>query len=212
MADRHHSAIAEEDLVPLSSLQHMLYCPRQCALIHNEQQWEENLFTADGRILHQRVDVGGQESRGDLTIHRGVRLRSFRLGVAGIADVVEIHPPNRPFPVEYKRGRPKAHRADEVQLCAQAFCLEEMLDVDVQCGALFYGEARRRKEIVFDEALRRLTEQVATETRDMIRRGETPLPHYDERKCGKCSLQDICQPQALQKRHVRQWLDRAVAG
>ena len=127
MAESPVEFVGEDELVPISALQHMLYCPRQCALIHNEQQWAENRFTAEGRILHGRVDTRGLERRGDVTTARSVPLRSLRLGVTGIADVVEMHAAEKPYPVEYKRGRPKAHRADEVQLCAQAMCLEEML-------------------------------------------------------------------------------------
>ena len=158
-------AVAEDNLVPISALQHMLYCPRQCALIHIEQQWNENRFTAEGKILHERTDSGSGERRGTVRIERSVAVRSLILGVSGVADVVEIHDGCRPYPVEYKRGRPKAHRADEVQLCAQALCLEEMLNFSVPAGALFYGRNRRRKEIQFDSELRDLTKRVAAEVR-----------------------------------------------
>ena len=130
--------VGEDELVPISALQHMLYCPRQCALIHIERQWAENRFTAEGRILHKRADAGIGERRSGVKIERSVPLRSLRLGVSGLADMVEMQEAGTPYPVEYKRGRPKAHRADEVQLCAQAICLEEMLDVPVPQGALFY--------------------------------------------------------------------------
>src|SRR5690606_13922741 len=138
-------------------------------LIHLEQVWEDNPLTVQGTQLHEKVDAGLGESRGDLRIARGLPLRSFRLGLAGRADAVELHrpPPGdasgawRPFPVEYKRGQPKTHRADEIQLCAQALCLEEMLATDVPAGALFYGETRRRQDVAFDAELRRLTEDAA---------------------------------------------------
>ena len=206
-------AFAEDELVPISAVQHMLYCPRQCALIHIERQWAENRYTAEGRVLHQRADAGGKERRGDTRFERGVRLRSLRLGVSGVADVVEIHTGGRPFPVEYKRGRPKAHRADEVQLCAQAMCLEEMLGTPVPEGALFYGRNRRRRVVVFDDELRALTERTIADTRRLLAEGETPLPEYAPGKCNTCSLNEICQPQ---KRHgpgaVDAWLTEAVKG
>ncbi len=132
-----------DELVPLSALQHHLFCPRQCALIHVEQVWAEDAATAEGRLLHERVDAGGAETRPGIRVERGVALRSVRLGVSGRADVVEFHGrPPVPFPVEYKRGKPKPHRADEVQLCAQAICLEEM-SATGPAGALFYGTTRR---------------------------------------------------------------------
>ena len=133
---------AEDGLIPLSALQHFLFCPRQCALIHVEHVWVEDVRTAEGRLLHERVDAGGAERRPGVRIERGVALRSLALGVTGRADVVEYHGrPPLPYPVEYKRGKPKPHRADEVQLCAQAVCLEEMSGLSVPEGALFYGEA-----------------------------------------------------------------------
>ena len=128
--------MAEDALIPLSALQHYLFCPRQCALIHVEQIWAEDGATAEGRILHERVDAGGMESRPGLRVERGIALRSLALGVSGKADAVEFHGrPPRPVPVEYKRGKPKPHRADEVQLCAQAICLEEMFGAPVPEGA-----------------------------------------------------------------------------
>ena len=203
--------VGEDELAPISALQHMLYCPRQCALIHNERQWTENRFTAEGRILHERTDAGGRERRGHVTIERSVPLRSLRLGVSGIADVVEIHDDGRPYPVEYKRGRPKAHRADEVQLCAQAMCLEEMLAVSVPEGALFYGRNRRRKTVAFDAGLRALTERIAGDTRRMLSTGETPPPEYAASKCDACSLEELCQPQRPRGAGaVDRWLAKAV--
>lgn len=205
------STVAEEDLVPISALQHMLFCPRQCALIHVERQWGENAYTAEGRVLHRRVDAGGGERRKGVRTERGVLLRSLRLGLFGVADVVEIHAGDKPYPIEYKRGRPKAHRADEAQLCAQAICLEEMLERPVPEGALFYGAERRRKTVRFDEELRALTEKIAIDTRRMITGGELPDAEYDRRKCGACSLQDLCQPLRPGKRgNVDRWLARVL--
>ena len=211
MAERGAETVDEDKLIPISALQHMLYCPRQCALIHTERQWAENRFTAEGRILHKRTDEGVGERRRGVRIDRSVPLRSLRLGVSGIADVVEIHHGGRPYPVEYKRGRPKAHRADEVQLCAQAICLEEMLGTPVPEGALFYGRIRRRKAIAFDTELRTLTERVAADTRQMIASGVTPPASYAARKCNACSLNEMCQPRRpLGSGVVDRWLAEAI--
>ncbi len=213
MTDIGSEAFSEDELVPISALQHMLYCPRQCALIHIERQWAENRYTAEGRVLHQRADAGGKERRGDTRVGRGVPLRSLRLGVSGFADVVEIHTGNRPYPVEYKRGRPKTHSADEVQLCAQAMCLEEMLETPVPEGALFYGRNRRRKVVVFDDRLRALTERVVSETRRLLADGETPPPEYTSGKCDPCSLLEICQPRKPRgPGTVEHWLKEAIRG
>jgi CRISPR-associated exonuclease Cas4 len=145
----------EEDLIMISALQHLAFCPRQCALIHVEQMWQESGLTAEGRILHERVHEQEGESRAGVRIERGLPLRSLRLGLVGVADVVEFHPlPGggwRPFPVEYKRGKPKPDRCDEVQLCAQAMCLEEMMEVEVPQGSLFYGKTRHRHDVAFNE-------------------------------------------------------------
>ena len=211
MAFGEGESVGEDNLVPISALQHMLYCPRQCALIHIEQHWSENRFTAEGRILHERTDSGSSEGRGNVRIERSVALRSFTLGVSGVADVIEVHDRVRLYPVEYKRGRPKAHRADEVQLCAQALCLEEMLRTSIPAGALFYGRNRRRKEIWFDSALRTLTQRVAADVRRMLAAGVTPPPEYEARKCNACSLKEGCQPQSPRgSQTVERWLLRAV--
>ncbi len=149
---------SEDDLLMLSALQHLLFCPRQCALIHVEQQWTENRLTAEGRILHERVHTAAKESRRTIKIEFDVPIRSLQLGLIGRADIVEFRLQNngywQPFPVEYKRGRPKKDDSDRVQLCAQGMCLEEMLDVEVPCGALFYGKKNRRVEVLFDHVLR----------------------------------------------------------
>lgn len=201
---------AEDALIPLSALQHFLFCPRQCALIHVEQIWAEDGATAEGRLLHERVDAGGAEGRRGVRIARGLQLRSLVLGVAGRADVVAFER-NRPYPIEYKRGRPKTHRADEVQLCAQAICLEEMFGVSVPEGALFYGETRRRTVVAFDAELRALTARVANDARAMISAGRTPPPTYGP-ACRRCSLFDACQPQRMQKPpQVTRWLAGQLA-
>lgn len=199
-----------DDFLPLSALQHYLYCPRQCALIHVEQEWEENALTAEGRLLHERVDQPGRGRRDGVRVLRSLPLLSRRLGLSGTADVVEVRG-RQPFPVEYKRGRPKSHRADEVQLCAQALCLEEMLGVPVPEGALYYGEERRRTPVPFDDALRALTEETAAEAWAMVASGQTPPPLHDARKCGRCSLAERCQPAALSARPgAADWLRRQL--
>jgi len=201
---------AEEDaLIPLSALQHYLFCPRQCALIHVEQSWAEDGATAEGRLLHERTDAGKPDRRNRIKILRSLSLRSAALGVIGKADIVEMHGP-QPYPVEYKRGRPKTHQADEVQLCAQAICLEEMFCCPVPEGALFYGETRRRTEVQFTAALRELTAQVAADTRRMILSGITPPPVLMP-ACTKCSMQALCRPAQLQKPpNIAVWLSRQL--
>jgi CRISPR-associated exonuclease Cas4 len=202
------------DLIPLSALQHYLYCPRQCALIHVERLWSDNRFTAEGRILHERVDAPGNEVRKGVRTVTAMPIRSLRLGVHGVADLVEIHGSGerlKPLPVDYKRGRPKAHRADEVQLCAQAMALEEMFRTEVPEGALFYGEPRRRTSVTFDLALRELTTMTAAATRRLIAENRTPRPLYERRKCEACSLIDLCRPRALgRKRDITHWLASSI--
>ncbi|MBK8211452.1 MAG: CRISPR-associated protein Cas4 [Rhodospirillales bacterium] len=202
------------DPIPLSALQHYLFCPRQCALIHVERQWAENRLTAEGRILHEAADVPAEVSRREVRIAHGMPIASAALGVAGIADVVELRRAGRnwqPYPVEYKRGRPKAHRADEVQLCAQAICLEEMFHTSVPEGALFYGQTRRRTIVAFDDSLRTLTRTVCEETRSMIEAERTPAPVWEKRRCAACSLIDLCRPKMLDRpRQVHDWLARQI--
>jgi CRISPR-associated exonuclease Cas4 len=205
-----------DDLIPLSALQHHLYCPRQCALIHVEQAWAENSFTAEGRVLHEATGELGGEVRRGVRVVTAMPLVSRRLGVSGIADLVELHAAKdgswRPFPVEYKRGKPKAHRADEVQLCAQAMALEEMFALELPEGALFYGEPRRRTLVPLDAALRALTEEVANAARACILSGLTPPPVYAKTKCGRCSLFDLCQPKRIMHaQSTSQWLARQLA-
>ena len=190
-----------DDLVMLSALNHYLYCPRRCALIHIEQIWSENLFTAEGRIMHDKADSNKFESRGNVRIDYSVPLRSLRLGLIGKADVVEFHKQRDkwiPFPVEYKRGKPKIDDCDKVQLCAQAICLEEMLNVEIPEGALFYGQTRRREDVFFDAALRQETEDAAKRVHALIESGITPKAEYSK-KCKKCSLLALCMPKTCGK-------------
>ena len=205
-------AVPEDELIPISALQHMLYCPRRCALIHVERQWAENRFTVEGHLLHDRADAGGDERRRGVRIARSVVVRSLRLGVAGVADVVEVRGNDGSlYPVEYKRGRPKSHRADQVQLCAQALCLEEMLARPVPEGALFYGRSRRRRPVAFDRDLRALTERTVADARALLGLGRTPPPEYEATKCEACSLKDVCQPRKPRGSGVvEHWLAAAI--
>lgn len=207
-------AIDEDDFVPISALQHQLFCPRQCALIHLEQQWLEDGATAEGRILHERVDGGTADRRRGVRTVRGLSIRSLALGVTGKADAVELHgrtPEQRPYPIEYKRGKPKSHRADEVQLCAQAICLEEMFGCAVPEGALFYGTTHRRLTVAIDAELRALTATTAQAVRDMLASGRTPPP-VAMPACAHCSLEPLCRPTAIQARPaVERWLARQLA-
>jgi CRISPR-associated exonuclease Cas4 len=210
----------EDDLLPLSALQHLIFCERQCALIHIEQAWAENLYTAEGRIMHDRVHTDDRVSRGNVRIEYGMPLRSLRLGLIGKADVVEFHRKPvfqesgivkwQPFPVEYKRGKPKKDNSDKVQLCAQALCLEEMMNISVPDGALFYGGTRRRLDVVFNDTLRKLTEDTAVRLHEMIDSGNTPKPVYSK-KCDTCSMARMCLPKTLvKKRSVKRYLSGVV--
>ena len=196
----------ENRLLPLSALQHWLYCPRQCGLIHLEQAWAENKFTAEGQVLHHKAHEGPDESKAGVRITRSMPVRSFAIGISGQCDIVEFNGDGRVVPVEYKRGKPKSHRADEVQLCAQALCLEEMLGVTISSGCLFYGENRRRTGVEFDASLRRLVADTATSLHAMIDSRETPFAEYQSRRCDACSLIDLCQPKAMRfKRGAAAW-------
>jgi len=195
----------EDDLLPLSGLQHLSFCERQCALIHIEQAWAENLFTAEGRVMHDRVHEADSESRGDIRVEYSMSLRSLRLGLIAKADVVEFHRNRepcggkwRPFPVEYKRGRPKKDNVDKVQLCAQALCLEEMLAVEVPSGALFYGKTRHRQDVDFDANLRSETEDTAKRFHALVEAGKTPKPVFGKR-CDSCSMKHLCLPKTIEK-------------
>jgi CRISPR-associated exonuclease Cas4 len=202
----------EDDFLPISALQHYLYCPRQCALIHIERQWAENRQTAEGRVLHERVDQAQGERRHGVRTVTALPLAHAGLGIAGVADVVEFHrvaDGEQAYPVEYKLGRPKAHRADEVQLCAQALCLEEMLGREVSAGALFYGKTRRRCPVAFDPALRQLTVATIKAVKALVSKGETPRAAYERARCDTCSLIDVCCPK-LRQRSVGAWLQAQV--
>lgn len=198
------------DPIPISALQHWLYCPRQCALIHNEQVWAENKFTAEGQLLHKKANEGPDEHRSTGSILRHLHISSETFSITGICDIVEcsgdLRSPSSITPVEYKRGKPKSHRADEVQVCAQAICLEEMFQTEITHGLIFYGKTRRRTEVILDQELRDLTFSTITAVHEMKQSGITPLGEYDSSKCDACSLIDHCQPKAMRlKRGAASW-------
>ncbi|MCL2298469.1 MAG: CRISPR-associated protein Cas4 [Proteobacteria bacterium] len=203
-----------ESPIPLSALQHYLYCPRQCALIHIERMWSENRFTAEGRLLHDNANQPMVEKRKGVRTVTAMPLENEALGIVGVADVVEFHATEQgeqPYPVEYKRGKAKTHRADEVQLCAQALCLEEMLGKPCPEGALYYGKTRRRQVVFFDDVLCALTRQVIADSRALIDSGKTPPAQYEAKRCDACSLIDDCQPKLLTHgRNVNAWLQKAL--
>lgn len=195
----------DDNLIQLSALQHFAFCQRQCALIHTEQVWSENVLTAEGRLMHERAHDERRESRGDVRIEYGVPLRSMRLGLIGTADVVRFHCKAdgtwQPFPVEYKHGKPKKDDCDKVQLCAQALCLEEMLGVGIHEGALFYGRTKHRQNVVFDSRLRGETEETVMHVHELLTSGMTPKPIYTPR-CKQCSLIGVCMPKVMQKKRT----------
>jgi len=214
---------AEDDFIQISALQHYVFCPRQCALIHVEDVWQENVFTVRGSILHEKVDTDTYEARGTLKTVRGLRIHSYRLGIVGRADVVEFRKSkdgsdaSEVLPVEFKSGQPKDDISDKVQLCAQILCLEEMLNTSVKSGAFFYGRIRRRVTVEIDDELRQQTEDIIAAVHDLVSRKHVPaldevLRHagvsasrYME-KCKRCSLYDICQPKAMSERKLGHYM------
>lgn len=189
-------ATSDDDLRPISALQHLLYCPRQCALIHLEQLWAENVSTTEGKHLHEKADRGRPQQVADVRVTRGLMIRSMTHRLIGKADVVEFHADGSVVPIEYKRGRPKAHDADLVQLCAQALCLEEMLARPIERGAIFYGQTRRRMDVSFNAPLRQLTLETIARLHELFESAVTPPPVYEKAKCESCSLIDLCLPKA----------------
>lgn len=215
---------AQEDFLQLSGLQHFAFCRRQWALIHIEHQWAENLRTVEGDLFHTRAhDEKQREKRGDILTLRGLSVFSPALGLSGKCDVVEFHTDPagvplrgetglwRPYPVEYKRGSPKTHQADELQLCAQAMCLEEMLCCSILEGSLYYGEARRRTRVPLDESLRQQVRELSKEMHQLYTRGYTPKVK-PTRSCNACSLKDLCLPALLRKKPVADYLAQAMEG
>jgi CRISPR-associated exonuclease Cas4 len=188
-----------DDPIPLSALQHAVYCLRQAALIHIERLWEENRFTAEGRVLHDVAHEPADRKRGKVRRVMALPLVCRRLNLVGVADLVEFRAGTdgeTAYPVEYKRGKAKLHRADEVQLCAQGLCLEEMTGRPVPEGALFYAETKRRVAVPLDTELRRLTEDIALQFGALFATGRTPPAIYRADRCRACSLIEVCRPKA----------------
>lgn len=219
----------DDEMVMISALQHYQFCPRQCALIHVEQQWQENYLTAAGKVMHKRVDTQASSTRHDIHYAASLRIFSRRYGLIGIADMVEFHRTAneydgtgvrvaihlkglsnfwKPFPVEYKHGSPKVDEMDRIQLCAQALCIEEMLDIKVADGAIFYGRTHQRENVIFSEGMRKKVLDISRKIHSMISAGETPAPHYC-RSCRACSMADLCLPEQKQK-SVNEWLQRQI--
>ena len=215
-------SIPEDDLLQISGLQHFAFCRRQWALIHIENQWAENLRTVEGDLFHARAhDEKQRERRGDTLILRGLPVFSYTLGLTGKCDVIEFHADPkgvplrneeglwRPYPVEYKRGTPKGHNADELQLCAQGMCLEEMLCCEIPEGSLYYGETRRRTRVPFTEELRQSVRDLTAEMRNLYHRGYTPKVK-PTKGCNACSLKELCLPGMLRKPSVSEYLRKAM--
>lgn len=213
---------AEEDYLMLSGIQHFSFCRRQWAMIHIEQQWEENVRTTAGELMHKKAhDEGAFEKRGNLLTVRGLRISSRELGLSGQCDVVEFRQDAagialfgydgkwRPVPVEYKHGAPKEHQADELQLCAQAMCLEEMFQTEIALGYLFYGENRRRTQVEFTDSLRDEVRKLTKEMHELFRRGYTPNAR-PTRQCKACSLENLCVPKLQKAMKVRDYIEQGM--
>ncbi|MCG7985416.1 MAG: CRISPR-associated protein Cas4 [Candidatus Thiodiazotropha lotti] len=199
----------ETDWLMISALQHYAYCPRQFALIHIEQAWAENQFTAHGRLLHERVDSYESEQRGDVRYERSISVLSKRLSIRGKLDLLEIRGKSEKiyFPVEYKRGKSKAEDWDRIQLCAQALCLEEMREIQIDSGALWYWQVRRREAVLFDEALRSVTHQTIEAAQGLMASSETPMPTTRKQLCRACSLYDLCEPESFRNDRTRDYVE-----
>ncbi len=194
--------------IMISALQHYAFCPRQFALIHVEQVWADNFFTAHGNQLHERVDSCEPEQRGDIRFERGVAVQSKRLGLTGRLDLLEIegNSPTRFFPVEYKRGKPKQDDWDKIQLCAQALCLEEMRDVSINEAALWYWQVRKRVSVSLGKSLRDKTLATIDGAHQTMESGTTPPPIQDKKRCRACSLIDLCEPDTFRRDHSGEYI------
>ncbi len=198
----------EARTIMLSALQHYAYCPRQFALIHVEQVWAENYFTAHGNLLHERVDSCEPEQRGNVRYERSVAVKSQQLQLTGKLDLLEIEgsPVSKYFPVEYKRGKPKKEDWDKIQLCAQALCLEEMRDIKIEEGAMWYWQVRKREPVLFDDSLRAITLAAIEGAHHLLASGITPLPTDIKKRCKACSLVDLCEPDAFRRDHSNDYI------
>lgn len=185
----------ESELVMISALEHYSYCPRQCALIHIEQIFDENIYTLKGHMAHERVDQAITRAEDDMRIERGLPLWSRRLGLTGRADVVEFHG-TVPYPVEYKLGKRREWQYEAIQLCAQALCLEEMLGLAVPQGAIYYCSSRVRREITFDSHLRATVAEIAEAVRTLLQTCSVP-PAVNDQRCNNCSLIESCLPSVV---------------
>jgi CRISPR-associated exonuclease Cas4 len=203
----------DEYLLPISALSQYHYCHRRCALVHIEQVWEENHYTAEGCVLHERVDSGVAEQRRGMRYERGVLLLSQHYRLTGKMDLLEIEQsePHRYFPVEYKRGKPKVEDWDRIQLCAQALCIEEMRNVHVDEGAIWYWEVRKREPVAIDRALRDKTVVVVEAAHALLISGKTPPPTEDKKRCRACSLVDLCEPETFRRDHSANYVNKLFA-
>jgi CRISPR-associated exonuclease Cas4 len=196
----------EPDPIPISALQHWSYCPRQCALIHVEQVFADNVYTARGNAVHALVDEPGAERKGTVRIERAMPLWCDSLGLIGKADLVEFDASGNAYPVEYKHGPRRQKQHDDLQLAAQALCLEEMTGKPVAEGAIYHFSSRRRREVAITPALRGLVAQATGEVRAIMASAQLPVPVNDAR-CRHCSLNEICQPKVVAERaHYRNML------
>ncbi|MCX8105784.1 MAG: CRISPR-associated protein Cas4 [Ignavibacterium album] len=198
----------EDDFIMISALQHYIFCPRQCGLIHIDDVWQDNLFTVRGEILHEKVDTDSYETRGDVKTVRGLRIHSYKYGIVGRCDVVEFKDTSKGkeiLPVEFKAGEPKEDISDKVQLCAQVLCLEEMLNVEISKAAFFYGKIRRRNIIEITTELREQTQEVISKVRELVDNKKVPIIEYSS-KCRNCSLISICQPKAMNKKKLNRYI------
>lgn len=204
----------DTQIIMLSALQHYAYCPRQFALIHVEQAWSDNRFTAEGNILHERVDSGAAEQRKGTRYERSVMLKSQRYGLTGKMDLLEIEQsdPLKYLPVEYKRGKPKIEDWDRVQVCAQALCIEEMRETNVTEGAIWYWEVRRRENVQIDEALRATTMAAIEAAHAILASGKTPPPTDKAKRCRACSLVDLCEPDLFRRDHSNAYVEEIFSG
>jgi len=204
----------EDDFIMISALQHYVYCPRQCGLIHVDDVWNENLFTTRGNILHEKADTDTYETRSAVKTVRGLRIHSFILGITGRCDVVEFKESAKGeiiIPVEYKSGEPKEDISDMVQLCAQVLCLEEMLNTKINSGAFFYGKIRRRTKVEINDKLRSQTMEIILAVREIVKNKAVPKAEYSA-MCRNCSLLDICQPKAMDSQKLEKYIKGLYKG
>lgn len=199
---------SEDYFIMISALQHYIFCPRQCGLIHIDDVWQDNLFTVRGEILHEKVDTDTYENRGDVKTVRGLRIHSYKYGLVGRCDVVEFKQTVKGkeiLPVEFKAGEPKDDISDKVQLCAQVLCLEEMLNVEISKAAFFYGKIRKRYFVDITNELREQTVEIINKVRELVESRKVPVIEYSS-KCRNCSLINVCQPKAMNNKKLKKYI------